>query len=110
MTEVLIEKTKKVNLNLDDINNMSKDQLIEYILNTQDSTKLPQSSTNKLDNFSDKKYLTVEEVAKILNLSTSRTYTLMKEIPHHQPSNGRILVDKDDLDKWIKRDRNINNK
>lgn len=66
----------------------------------------------------------IQELLKMLILATKETYTLNEvatltgfrksylynkisrnEIPHYKPTNGQVFIDKEDLTKWIKQNK-----
>lgn len=53
-----------------------------------------------------KEILTIDDVALILNLSTSQIYklTMMGEIKFYKPHGKRIYFKKSDIDEWVFRD------
>ena len=51
--------------------------------------------------------LTAKEAAKYMGMSLGHIYklTMRKEIPHHQPTGGKLYFDVQELDEWMHSDR-----
>ena len=53
------------------------------------------------------KFITIKEVAKYLGYSVGYLYKLVskKEIPFYQPTGSKILFDKNEIEKWVKKNK-----
>lgn len=51
------------------------------------------------------KFITIKEVAEYLGYSVGYLYKLVskKEIPFYQPTGSKILFDKNEIEKWVKK-------
>ena len=70
------------------------DRIVEEV-----ERRLPPKSTAQV-----KPWLTARESAEYLRLSRSQFYRLVRlgEIPAYQPSEGKLLFSRDELDEWVK--------
>lgn len=57
-----------------------------------------------------KEILTIDDVALILNVSTSQIYklTMMGEIKFYKPHGKKIYFRRSDVDEWVFKDQEIN--
>jgi putative excisionase len=53
------------------------------------------------------KFITIKEVAEYLGYSVGYLYKLVskKEIPFYQPTGSKILFDKNEIEKWVKKNK-----
>lgn len=53
------------------------------------------------------KFITIKEVAEYLGYSVGYLYKLVskKEIPFYQPTGSKILFDKNEIEKWAKKNK-----
>lgn len=51
------------------------------------------------------KFITIKEVVEYLGYSVGYLYKLVskKEIPFYQPTGSKILFDKNEIEKWVKK-------
>jgi excisionase family DNA binding protein len=55
----------------------------------------------------EKKYLTLQEVAEYLGYSVNGIRNLIQQnrIPYENPTNGKLIFVREDIDSWVKGDK-----